>query len=800
MFIPINSTRAVFYTITVIVISLSFSFQTAAQSRTASILGTISSKKGDALPGISVLVEETAGGNATDVSGKYKINGLEPGAYTLQISGIGYLKVTKSVTLLAGQQLVLNVELQEAVTELESLTVLGKSALQETRELAYEVQAIDTRELHNSTLDLSAALDRVSGVRIRESGGVGSRMNFSLNGFTGKQVKFFIDGVPMDNFGSSFQLNNIPVNLAERVEIYKGVVPIWLGSDALGGAVNIVTNQNLRTYLDVSYSYGSFNTHRSVINAGYTSKSGFTVQMNAFQNYSDNNYKVTVDVADINTGKYYPDQEVRRFNDTYHNETLILNTGVVNKSYADKLLLGITLGQNYAEIQTGARLVSVFGDWHRRGNIVMPTLKYQKKDLLLEGLDFSLNANFNLGEEQNIDTVNRRYNWFGDFKEYEGEGSERSRSLYKYKNNTGMLSANINFEIDDKQSISLNHVFSTFNRKGSDELFPENEMYEQPKKSAKNISGLGYKYNFNDRWITTLFIKHYAQSNKYSQVHNPSGNWGDESYLEQENTYSELGYGVAASYFLSDHLQLKGSYEKSFRLPETEELYGDLVNLEGNIALEPETSHNFNLGANYNMSINKFHKLNINGNLLYRNARDFIRARLNTNQTMQVMDNLFNVTNAGIEGEIRYSFRNLLTAGANITYQNLRNNTQFEEGQTKESIVYRDRIPNMPYLFGNADFSLFLNDFGKESNLLTLGYNLQYVHAFYLYWPSLGSDKLDIPKQLSHDLSLTYSMDDGKYNMTLECRNVLNARLYDNFSLQKPGRSLNVNLRYFISR
>jgi len=70
-----------------------------------------------------------------------------------------------------------------------------------------------------------------------------------LNGFSGNQVRFFLDGVPMDNFGSSFQINNIPINFAERVEVYKGVVPIWLGSDALGGAVNIITGNKYRNYI-----------------------------------------------------------------------------------------------------------------------------------------------------------------------------------------------------------------------------------------------------------------------------------------------------------------------------------------------------------------------------------------------------------------------------------------------------------------------------------------------------------------------------------------------------------------------
>lgn len=228
---------------------------------------------------------------------------------------------------------------------LQKVTVVGRSATQLVNRQAYNVTAIDAKKFYNSTLDLAHALDRVSGVRVRETGGLGSSFNFSLNGFSGNQVRFFLDGIPMDNFGSSFQINNIPINFAERVEVYKGVVPVWLGSDALGGAVNIVTGGKFKNYVDVSYAYGSFNTHRSNINAAFTSQKGFTVQVNAFQNYSDNDYKVTLEVADINTGKYYPATTVKRFHDKYHNETIITNIGFVGKPWADKLLLGINLGR-----------------------------------------------------------------------------------------------------------------------------------------------------------------------------------------------------------------------------------------------------------------------------------------------------------------------------------------------------------------------------------------------------------------------------------------------------------------------
>jgi outer membrane receptor protein involved in Fe transport len=760
--------------------------------------GIIKTADSEGIPGASLVIESLNKSTLTDEKGRFSLAGIPAGQHQLRIRSVGFQEQRKTVWLPHSGQL--NLALEQDDIQLTEVSVIGRSEAKEVARQAFNVTAIDAGKLHNSTLDLSHALDRVSGVRVRESGGVGSNFSFSLNGFTGRQVKFFIDGVPMDNFGSSFQLNNIPINMAERVEVYKGVVPIWLGSDALGGAVNIVTGNRQRTYLDASYSYGSFNTHRSAINAGVTTKSGFTVQLNAFQNYSDNNYWVTVDVADINTGEYFRNQRVRRFHDTYHNETLVANVGVVGKKWADKLLLGITLGQNHADIQTGARMVSVFGKWYRQGTIIMPSLRYQKDNLLVKGLNVRVTGNFNLGTEQNVDTVYRRYNWFKQFKQYEGRGSERERSLYKFRNNNGLVTANASYQIDEKQSLSINNVFNTFNRRGSDELQPNSANYEQPRVNTKNVLGVGYKYDYSDRWNTSLFVKHFSQNNRYGISYNPSGNWGDVAYMTQQNSFNQLGYGVATSYFLKKTLQLKASYEKSYRLPETDELYGDLLNLEGNINLRPETSYNYNLGFSYLTNLQSVHRFNFAGNVLYRDARGFIRPRLNNNQTKQVMDNLADVTNLGFDGEVRYSYKQRLTAGFNLTYQNLRNNTRFEDGYVTESSLYRDRIPNMPFLFGNADASLFLRNVGGQGNTLTFGYNLLYVNAYYLYWPSLGQDKLDIPQQLAHDANVVYALANGKYNIAFECKNLLDSKLYDNFSLQKPSRGFYVKLRYFVSK
>ena len=202
------------------------------------------------------------------------------------VSAIGYETVEKQVVLKPNQRIKLNLTLRQQAMELDEVVVLS-GGVSSVKRSAYNAVAVDTRELQNSTKTLGDALAKLPGMKLRESGGVGSDMQLTLDGFSGKHVKVFIDGVPQEGVGSSFGLNNIPVNFAERIEVYKGVVPIEFGTDALGGVVNIVTRkQPQRWFLDASYSYGSFHTHKSSVDFGRTWKNGLTFEINAFQNYS----------------------------------------------------------------------------------------------------------------------------------------------------------------------------------------------------------------------------------------------------------------------------------------------------------------------------------------------------------------------------------------------------------------------------------------------------------------------------------------------------------------------------------
>lgn len=761
--------------------------------------GTVRDEKG-APVAATVLIRETGKGTTSSAAGTFSFNTLPPGHYTIEIRGLGYKPLLQQIKLPLEGNRPLSFRLKPANSQLSSVTVWGRSATETVNRQSYNVVAIDAKKLYNTTLDVGQVLNRVSGVRVRETGGVGSDVSFSVNGFTGKQVKFFVDGMPMDNFGSSFQLNNIPVNFAERIEIYKGVVPVWLGGDALGGAVNIVTNTTPRTYLDVAYSYGSFNTHKSSLNAGYTSKTGFMLQLNAFQNYSDNNYWVNADVADLESGVYTP-MRVRRFHDQYSNQTLVANIGVAGKKWADQLLVGITLGNNKADIQTGNRMYEVFGGRTRKGNIIQPTLKYVKTNLFTKGLDLRVNGRYNLGEERSVDTLFRMYNWLGQFiykdkNNPAAPGGELSRIDYKYKNNNGIANVNLSYKLNEHHSIVLNDVITTFNRKGKNKFDPDNEADRQPKKTTKNIAGLGYRFDWDTRWSTSLFAKHYYQASETNTKANGE-------FYHQTGTVSRLGYGVATTYFLLPALQAKVSYEKTYRLPENDELFGDVVNLTGNPDLKPESSDNINVGLNYSFAVHQDHHFMADVNFIFRNAKDYIRNQLQPvsfeGRAAMMPVNTRNVTNRGIDGEIRYSYRHIFTAGVNATYQNLRNNTRIEPGSTVQSQVYKDRIPNIPYFFGNGNAAFSIPDITGKGSLLTIGYNLLYVHEFYLRWPSQGDKdtKNNIPQQLAHDINLVYSLDNGRYNIAAEGQNITDKPLFDNFSLQKPGRSFSIKLRYF---
>jgi len=765
-----------------------------------SIKGSVSSASTDAIPGLSIFLKGTQYKTETDKNGAFSIVAAA-GTYELIVSGVGYERRHAQVTIVAGQVLVKDFTIKEASQQnLGDVKITGKTAVKEIRESPYNVVALDARALHNTTLDLAHALNQVSGVRIRESGGVGSDMSITLNGFSGPHVKVFMDGMPMESFSSAFQLNNIPVTIAERIEVYKGVVPIQFGTDALGGVINIVTNQ-VPNYLDASYSIGSFNTHKSNINFGITTKKGLSVQVNAFQNYSDNNYPVYARILNLGTSNWENYQTVNRFNGAYNNETIMAKVGLVKKSWADRLMVGLMLGQERAEIQNSAVMDVVFGLRERRANTVAPSIEYAKKNLFFDGLDLSINANYNRNYNQNIDTAARQYSWTGNYRTT-GTVGESVSTLAEFFNNNTSATGNLNYRLGDSHLFTLNNVLTGYRRTTTDAAAlvasPEETSLTR---SLKNILGVSYTYKKDDKFNLITFGKFYYQKINGQVDQNQTAGAGSV-FIPVDAATRNLGYGLAGTYFLND-IQLKASFEKTYRLPTQTELFGDQVTEVGNAGLRPERSYNVNLGASYNHKFNPNHAVYFDATVYYRDIADYIRRTVaNGSIPTGSYTNHGYVTNLGIDAELRYYYKKWFMFGITGTYQEMLDKEMYYQSNSSQlSLTYGDRMPNIPYLFGSADAAFYFHNVGGKGNRLTLGYTLNYIAEFTLLSSGLGATgKSYVPEQLYHDLNLTYSLKNGRYNIAIEARDITDVMLYDNFSLQKPGRSFSLKLRYFISK
>lgn len=779
---------------TLLIILLSaFSFSAFSQT-TAVISGTVKDD-GEALVGASVILKGTSIGTTTDSNGQYSLSGVKAGTYTIQVTSMGYLAESQRVTVTGTTALAFNFQLKKDSKQLSNVAIEGKTKTRVLKESGFNVNAIDTRQYANTTADLNQVLNRTTGIRIREEGGMGSAFNFSLNGLSGKAVKFFIDGIPTEVMGSAMSLNNIPVNLAEQIEVFKGVVPVALGADALGGAVNVTTSQNITNYLDASYSLGSWNTSRAALTGQYKhDPTGLVVKASGFYNSSNNRYLMKgVEIWNPDVQEYEP-RNLRRFHDDYSARMGQIELGLVGKKWADVFFVGASYSDIDQDIQTGVRQDQVYGGVKKKGDAFNTSVRYKKDNFLVKGLNFNLFGSHSVDNSLIIDTLSRLFAWDGTSVPANKAESGGSKSLTNISRPRTYARGNMTYELDQVHSFNLNYTIDNIKNKSYNELIEDHD--DIPSKLGKQIAGLSYQQNLLDsRLSNTFFGKYYGLSTEQSKALSFDAN-GKMTYEEKNEFNGYYGYGVASRYKVLADLGIKASYEHAYRLQESEEMFGNGFNTVPNLDLKPEQSDNINFGAYYGKAVNQ-HRFFIEGSYFIRDVQDYIFFVAASNR----YENKSNVKVNGIEGEMRYNFKDFISFSVNASYQNSINHTKFSKpGSTTPEITYLNPIPNQPRLYGNADFTIRKNDFLSKDAALQFNWYTQYVQWFYLYWKSEGNIRGNsvIPTQYIHNAVLSYSREKGKYNVSLECRNLTNNLAYDNFRLQKPGRSVAVKLRYFI--
>ncbi len=751
----------------------------------SSIKGKIVDHNSDPIVGASIQILELKGvGAISDFEGKFIIP-ITQGTYVLETSYIGFKKNTQKVVI-TSETVSLTIILQEDIEQLNDVVIKSKTENEKKRNKGYNLNIVEAKNLKNSSTDINQVIKSIPGVNIREVGGLGSNFKLALNGLTGNQIRYFIDGVPMENFGSTLTLNNFPINLVESIEVYKGVVPISLGSDALGGAININTGYKNKNYLDASYSVGSFNTHRVALNTQLIGKRNYYFRFTSFFNYSDNDYIMKdVPVFDLELGNFLGNIDAKRFNDEYTSAMMSAEFGVFDKAYADKWyfrLLNTFNKNNYQHPDNN--IFRALGDFNTEGKTYLLSTVYQKTISNLELRASGLVGNV---KETYDDTSTRKYNWTGNF--IERDESDQlgelgvARSLFRLTDLVANSQFNIKYSLNDNHTIEGNHAFNFLKRKGKDDVNLNNTSFRAPSSLKKNVFGLSYTLkNSQNIYDVTFFGKHYLFS---ADQENSNG------AIAQTIDFSTTGYGLSLAIRPIRDLTLKASYEKAYRIPESYELLGNGLFITPNFDLQPEESDNINLGGRLNTTFSTF-KIAYDINLFYRQSNNFIRLK-RPEGIFSEFDNLTDVTTKGIESGIKALFINRFEAQFNFTYQDIIDKDRFDEGF--ENAAFNSRVPNIPYFFWNTRLGAkFLKD------KLAIYWNYSFTESFFLKTENNGNplDKNDIPAQNIHGLDIDYSWKEGRYNLSASVTNLMDDLVFDNFRIQKPGRAIYLKFRYFL--
>lgn len=243
-------------------------FASALQAQTIS--GVVNDENGIPMPGVTVRIDGTTKGDATDLDGKYEINDAPVGEQVLIFSFIGYEEARETVNVPATGSVTKNRDMTVNSESLEEFVVVGYG-VQRKREVTGSIEKVTTKELTDiPTPSFEAGLQgKAAGVQVTQGSGLaGSASVVRVRGIASISAAgdplYVVDGIPItqDYFlnGNRGAMNNNPLatinpNDIESVEILKDAAATGIyGSRGANGVILITTKSGSGTGWDFNLS------------------------------------------------------------------------------------------------------------------------------------------------------------------------------------------------------------------------------------------------------------------------------------------------------------------------------------------------------------------------------------------------------------------------------------------------------------------------------------------------------------------------------------------------------------------
>jgi len=679
------------------------------------------------------------------------------------------------------------------ITVLDGLSVEDESEMEtapvDTKTKAESVKVLDTKELQGSSATIAEATNRSSGVKVRQSGGLGGESKINIRGMEGKNVKVLVDGVPVDNGNGSLSVNDIPIDKIDRIEVYKSYVPERFATDGMGGVINIVTRNLPKSSIAGSYSFGSFNTHKVSLDAKYVwvadSAKNRSVEtgISAYYNYSDNDYEFTTP---------YMDTTVTREHDRYYSYNIAPFVNL-NNFWFDRISLGTSFGIMDKEIQSTAhRVEEATADAFGYGL----SLGLEKQNIV-QGLSAALSLNFNYSKDRVVDTSHVYFfGWdkenFRNSKMAYGELSPGGTAHIERKNYTIVLPWNVDYAFNKNHTLTWSGLYRYESQDPTDKLAKAGQKVNKagfPGYSHSVVTGLSAENNFwAERIQNVIGVKGYF----YSIAAKNDGEKRIQQLTEDDVSNKSFGFSENLRIQALPQFAVKGGYQHSLRFPTREEIFGDGMYVQCAPNLKPEYSDNFTAGAELDLDkIPLLLRLHLEFNWFYLLMDD----RIYWNNYASIPRPYYNsvgTKTSGFEIDAAVDVNEYIALSFNLTKQD----AESRETDMSYGIAKGLTVPNTPTFYMNFGAEFHIGDLFFRDDFFKFYWFANYTDDYYYSWKVSEKQDRTIPSSFSQDLGLEYSIMANKFSWSFEIRNFTDELVYDKYGESKPGRAFATKVKF----
>jgi len=559
--------------------------------------------------------------------------------------------------------------------ELDTVIVSGMRPLTGADAVSHQstsvfYSAVNIQDVQGKITSVAEAISSVSGIQVRQGGGIGSYSAAYLRGAAPEQILVFIDGVPVNTAaGGGVDLSTISLADIETIEIYRGATPFEFSNSAIGGVINLRTHDaHRRDHSRLSLVSGSFGTRRL---SGLWQSGGVVDMLISLDRLnSENNFDYRAD----NSTQYNPDDDY----DTHRNNNELKQSNALLK-----------IGGSLA----GDRHLAFIGQWLQKdqgipnwnnssdGNISFNTERANLQLKLLQGT--------NIDKQTNNQAIRLHY------KAEQEIFDDRRSQIGLGRQWNSYLTRGYGADLISKHRLGSHAL--TLQGNAAQEKFTDTNLLDktQAVSSHRRTLSLGAQDNitFNDNYQISAATR-WHQSTDHGSLANG---------VQRENQRFYMTGQAGAKISVTGNWLLKTNIGRYTREPSFAELYSDRGLFTGNYELIPENSVNMDFGW-------RFHSPGIGASWefsAYHNRIKDAIVRIYDSRGIGHSENVAAAQITGIENTLQHSIKSDLMLSVSLTWQRPENRSANTANRTRQLPGRYTRAAQVNIDYGASPANLF---------------------------------------------------------------------------------------------